>query len=77
MVFSTDHIKFKSDGSVNILLHRIKNDYTRDGFDVVLQPSKCPKLDPMSALKTYIMYSDYASIKQGSILIINFSTRNY
>ena len=52
-VFSTDHVEFCNDGA-NITLHGIKNDTTRTGFAVFLQPTKEAKLNPVQALRDYI-----------------------
>ena len=52
-VFSTEHIKF-CDGGANITFHGIKNDTSRTGFSVFLQPSEEEKLNPVLALQDYI-----------------------
>ena len=39
---------------MSLWLHGIKNNYYRDGFEVLSHPSKSLKLDPVAALKCYI-----------------------
>ena len=53
-VFSTDHVEFCETGA-NVTFHGIKNDSTRTGFTVVLQPMDNEKLDPVKALQDYIV----------------------
>ena len=52
-VFSTSHIQF-CDGGANITFHGIKNDTSRSGFSVFLQPTGDDKLKPVLALQEYI-----------------------
>ena len=59
VVLSTKNLKFNVDGSLTIIFHGIKNDYTRDGFEVNLQPSSNPRLDPVHALQCYINKTKY------------------
>ena len=42
-------------GGANVTLHGIKNDTARTGFTVFLQPTTDEKLNPVSALQTYIV----------------------
>ena len=51
---TTNQVSFKENGSCVIVLHGIKNDYHRDGFDVTVQPAKHAKVDPVRCLKCYI-----------------------
>lgn len=53
VVLSLDQIKFDGNG-VKIRFFGIKNDTSRDGFEVTLQEATCKKLDPVGALKCYI-----------------------
>jgi len=53
-VFSTDNIVFCDNGEAIIVFHGCKNDSSRSGFQVVLQPTQDPKLNPVQALKDYI-----------------------
>lgn len=54
MVFSTNNISFAEDGTATINFHGIKNDTTREGFVVSLQPHSNKKLDPIQTVKDYI-----------------------
>ena len=38
VVLSTKNLKFNIDGSLTIVFHGIKNDYTRDGFEINIPP---------------------------------------
>lgn len=50
----TDQVRFLQDGSMKIVLHGIKNDYHRDGFEVLVNPASDPQLDPVRAMQLYI-----------------------
>lgn len=52
--FTTDRLAFLSDGSAEVYLAGIKNDYQRDGFRVFLKPSSEAKMCPVRALKAYL-----------------------
>ncbi len=52
--FTRDSITHLDTGALQIYLHHIKNDRDRDGFRIVLQPSKNPQLCPVDALTTYM-----------------------
>ena len=54
MKITVDQVKFAESGHMVISLHGIKNDYHRDGFDVVVTPSSEAKVDPVDAMKVYI-----------------------
>lgn len=54
MVFSTDLVTFNDDGSATLRLHGIKNDYSREGFEVHVDSTNDKKLDPVYALWSYI-----------------------
>ena len=54
LLFSTDHIAKQQDGSLVISFLGIKNDYKRQGFNVVLPPASNKKLDPVDTLEIYI-----------------------
>ena len=57
-LFSTRHITFHDNGSASIVFHGIKNDTTRSGFEVLLPCDENARLDPVSALKSYITRTD-------------------
>lgn len=59
LVFSTDQISFHSDGSASIALHGIKNDYKRDGFIIHVDHTDGGRLDPVQALKDYILRTEH------------------
>lgn len=52
--FTTDMLLFLDNGSVEVYLSGIKNDYHRDGFRVYLRPSSVAKVCPVKALKLYL-----------------------
>jgi hypothetical protein len=54
LVFSTDNISRQADSSLSISFLGIKNDYSREGFNVVIPPTSDKKLDPVHTLETYI-----------------------
>ena len=59
VIFSTDNITFCEDGSALVTLTGIKNDTTRDGFQVCLRPTTPDKLNPVSVLHHYIVRTDH------------------
>ena len=59
LVLSTNQVKFNTDGSAVITLFGIKNDYKRDGFEVVLRPTTDAKIDPVKTLRAYIERTRY------------------
>ena len=54
VIFSTKNVRFNVDGSMNLTLFGIKNDYYRKGFEVMVPPHKNKCLDPVCALRCYI-----------------------
>ena len=56
-IFSMDNVCFNLDGSMCVTFFGIKNDTTRSGFKVQVQPHKDSKLDPVKALQDYIHIS--------------------
>jgi hypothetical protein len=54
LVFSTEDIRRKEDGSMTISFLGIKNDMDRQGFSVHLQPAEQSNMDPVHTLDTYI-----------------------
>ena len=52
--FSIDNVVFNSDGSALFTFFGIKNDLSRSGFQVTLQPHVDIKLDGVLTLKSYI-----------------------
>ena len=59
LVLSTDDVQFNLDGSVSIMFHRSKNDYSGDGFEVNVPPAKEIKVDPVETLRCYIERTRY------------------
>ena len=59
LILTTKQVKFLEDGGCVITLHRIKNDYHRDRFEIPIVPSKDSKLDPVKMLKCYIERTKY------------------
>ena len=57
-LFSTRYITFHDNGSASIIFHGIKNDTTICGFEVLLPCDENARLDPVSALKSYITRTD-------------------
>ena len=53
-VMTTDQVLFNQDGSATITLFGIKNDYHREGFEVIVCPASLTRLDPVITLRTYI-----------------------
>ena len=53
-LFTTDNVHFLESGSVKIIFHGIKNDTSRSGFEVEMQPTADPQLNPVLALQVYI-----------------------
>ena len=53
-IFSADRVCFQEDGTVKLKLFGIKNDYTRDGFEVVIVPSSDLDVCPVDCLKCYM-----------------------
>ena len=53
-VFSRSQINFPDDGGLIITFFGIKNDTSRDGFEVRVPNCDSPKLDPASALRMYL-----------------------
>lgn len=54
LIFSTDQVHFLPDGNLKLVFFGIKNDTSRDGFEVTVPPASESKLDPVSSLKCYI-----------------------
>ena len=69
LVLSTDNVQFNHDGSVTIELHGIKNDYSRDGFDVTVPPASEIKIDPVATLRCYIEWTCYQRSKEKPLFI--------
>lgn len=53
-IMTTKQLKFEEDGSLTLWLHGIKNDASRDGFQVNIPPASDIKVDPVETLRTYI-----------------------
>lgn len=54
LLFTREQIKFPPEGGVGIIFHGIKNDLSRDGFDVSIPPASDAKLDPALCLDAYL-----------------------
>ena len=54
MVFSRSQVFFPSTGGVTLTFFGIKNDSTRDGFEVAIPASSNETLDPASCLRVYM-----------------------
>ena len=52
--FNCNQLQFEKDGSLTIWLHGVKNDSSRDGFQVNIPPSSNIKVDPICALRVYL-----------------------
>ena len=52
--FSADRIQFMKDGNMKIQLAGIKNDYDRDGFEIIVVKASQEKLCPVITLKAYL-----------------------
>ena len=53
-LFTTDNVLFLNSRCAKIIFHGIKNDISRSGFEVQMQPTDDPKLNPVHALQVYI-----------------------
>ena len=51
LILTTKNMQFNMDNSVTITLFGIKNDYSKDGFLVMIQPASIAKLDPVATLR--------------------------
>lgn len=54
LLFAKNQLDFREDGSLCVRFLGIKNDYDREGFEVVLPASRDLKVDPVGALRCYI-----------------------
>ena len=50
-LFTTENVCFLDSGSATVVFHGIKNDTSRSGFEVQMQPTDNPKLNPVRALQ--------------------------
>ena len=69
LIMTINQLQFLDDGSCIVLFHGIKNDYSRDGFEVVLRPATNPRLDPVLTLKNYIHRTQYVRPENGAIFL--------
>lgn len=60
--FTTDLLRFMEDGSLEVYLSGIKNDYSRDGFRVFLRPSTVSKVCPVQTLWDYLQRTGGVSV---------------
>ena len=58
LILCIDQVVFEQDGKLTIKFLGIKNDTSRDGFDVTIPPASNPVVDPVLALKDYIFRTD-------------------
>ena len=54
LIFGRRQVQFNVDGSLTLIFMGIKNDTSREGFQVTIPKSNNDKLDPVGALKTYM-----------------------
>ena len=54
LTFSRDQVSFPLTGGVRIVFFGVKNDSSRDSFEVAVLASKDPKMDPALCLRTYM-----------------------
>ena len=52
--FTADRVVFKSDGSMRMFLFGIKNDYSREGFEVPVVPASVHKLCPVETMQDWL-----------------------
>ncbi|KAK6178231.1 hypothetical protein SNE40_013040 [Patella caerulea] len=57
--FSVNDIIFQSDGSMKVTFFGIKNDSSRTGFTILVQPCSIVKLCPVKTLYDYIRITNY------------------
>ena len=69
LCLTTNQLEFLEDGSCKIVFHGIKNDYDRDGFEVILRPTSNPRLDPVLTLKNYIQRTKYVRQAGGPLFL--------
>ena len=69
MEFKMNQLQFNDDGSLTVWLHGIKNDASRDGFQVCIPKGDIPKTDPISALKAYISRTSNFRAVDGPVFI--------
>ena len=69
LILTTENVQFNTDNSVTITFFGIKNDYSRDGFAVVIQPALIVKLDPVATLRCYIKCSRYQRPKGNPLFL--------
>ena len=62
-------LRFNPDGSLTITLHGIKNDYSRDGFEVSIPPASDLKIDPVSTLRCYVERTREIHPKSGAVFL--------
>ena len=69
MCLTVNQLEFQEDGSCKVTFHGIKNDYSRDGFEVVLQPASNPRLDLVLTLKNYLHRTQYVRNPGGAVFL--------
>ena len=52
--FTADRCVFKEDGTLRLLLFGIKNDYSREGFEVPVVPAKIAKICLVQTLRDWL-----------------------
>jgi hypothetical protein len=69
VVLSVNDVEFKDNGFMSMLLHGTKNDTDRAGFQLLIPPASQSKLDPVSALQTYIERTNLNRPADGAIFL--------
>ncbi|XP_072050326.1 uncharacterized protein [Amphiura filiformis] len=67
-LFSTENITF-TENAAKIKFHGVKNDTSRTGFEVLLQPVPDVKLNPVRALKDYIEVTQSVRPKDNPVFL--------
>jgi hypothetical protein len=68
-LFTTDNIMFLPSGQAKIVFHGIKNDSSRTGFDVILQPVPERQLDPVQTLQDYIARTSHIRSQEKPVFL--------
>lgn len=68
-LFTTDNVTFLASGEAKIVFHGIKNDTSRSGFEVILQPVQDRRLNPVQTLRDYIARTSEQRPKQNPVFL--------
>ncbi len=69
VLFTTRDICFLQNGAMQVMLFAIKNDYHRQGFDVMVQPAWIECLCPVRTLRQYIKRTQYIRPASGAVFL--------